>query len=362
MPEPDLEHVRERIRQLDEDLLRLAAERLALARQVGEAKRAAHLPTVDFTQERQVLDRALRLAAEQGLDAAVAQDLVARLIRASVTVQEEDNLREAATGAGARAVVYGGAGRMGRWMVRFLEAQGYVVGLVDPQASEEENRRGEELLTTAELVLCSTPPGRTASIYRRWLSGPPAGIVADLASIKTPLIQPIRDLQRAGARVASLHPMFGPSTVLLRDADVLLCDTGDEEATAAIEALFRPTTARLVRVPLIDHDRLMADLLSLAHASAIAFSLALPAAAHPVRSTTFQALERLAANVTRESADVYYEIQADNPHSLGAVERLRAAVEQLLAVVRSRSLDDFRVLLAQGRARTASAAERSPNQ
>ena len=107
-----------------------------------------------------------------------------------------------------------------------------------------------------------------------------------------PLLEPIRALQHAGGRVASIHPMFGPSVVLLRDADLVICDTGDPQATATIEKLFAPTTAHIVHLPLADHDRIMADLLSLAHATAIAFALALPETEHPVRSTTFQALER----------------------------------------------------------------------
>jgi prephenate dehydrogenase len=40
----------------------------------------------------------------------------------------------------------------------------------------------------------------------------PAGI----AGIKTPVMEPIRILPGAGVRVASIHPMFGPSAVLLR--------------------------------------------------------------------------------------------------------------------------------------------------
>ncbi len=201
-------------------------------------------------------------------------------------------------------------------------------------------------------MVCATPPGATAGWYRAWRAAPPSGVVVDIASIKTPLLEPIAALRRAGARVASIHPMFGPATVALRDADVVLCETGDEAATAAVEALFRPTTARLVRLPLAEHDRVMADLLSLAHAAAIAFALALPEADHPVRSTTFQALAGLAAAAVRESPEVYYEIQADNPGSLAAVERLAAAVDRLLAAVRARRPEEFAALMAEGRRRT----------
>lgn len=348
----ELEEVRRRIRQLDGELVERAAERVRLARRVGEIKRASGRAVIDYAQERRVLEAAGAAAAERGLAPEVAEDLLARLIRAAVTIQEEDGLRHAGTGRGKQAVVLGGAGRMGRWMGRFLEAQGWQVAIADPAAPPEEDRLGRERLAAADLVVAATPPGRTAAVYGEWCAAPPAGVVVDIASIKTPLVAPIRALQAAGARVASIHPMFGPSAVLLRGADVVVCDTGDGEATAAVEALFAPTTAHLVRLPLEEHDRLMADLLSLAHAAAIAFALALPAAEHPVHSITFQALEQVAATVVRESPDVYYEIQAENPHSAAAVARLVAALERLSAVLAAGDRAAFAELLAEGRRRT----------
>jgi chorismate mutase/prephenate dehydrogenase len=356
----ELEALRRRIHAIDAELLALAAERIGLARRVGEAKRREGRATVDYAQERVVLERARELARQRNLDPAVAEEILTTLIRASVSIQEADRLRHTAAGAGKTAVVVGGAGRMGRWLLRFLDAHGATVEILDPAAGPAESRRGEEAVARADLVFCATSPGVTAQLYRSWSAGPPQalprGVIADIASIKSPLVEPIARLRRAGGRVASIHPMFGPATALLRERDVVVCDTGDASATEAVEALFRPTSARLVRLPLADHDRIMADLLSLAHASAIAFALALPETEHPVRSTTFQALERLSAEVVRESADVYFEIQADNPYSAAAVERLRQALEAVIAAAQARDPERFRQLLIQGQRRTPSPA------
>jgi chorismate mutase/prephenate dehydrogenase len=351
MAEQDFDSLRERIRQLDLELLARAAERVQLARQVGDLKRRQKLSTVDFAQERVVLERARSIAKERGLDPRVAEDLFVGLIRASVTAQDDDRMRHAAVGAGKSAVIIGGAGRMGRWLGRFLSVQGYTTGAFDPATGPEENDWARRSLPSAELVVCSTPPAVTAELYAEWSEKPPVGVVVDIASIKTPLIESIRALQQAGGRVASIHPMFGPSAVLLRDADVVICDTGDSEATSTVEKLFEPTTVHVVHMSLSDHDRIMADLLSLAHATAIAFALALPTTDHPVRSTTFQALESLAAAVVRESPDVYYEIQAMNPHSAVALERLRAALDRIVAAVTARDSQAFRALLDEGQRR-----------
>jgi chorismate mutase/prephenate dehydrogenase len=347
-----MEELRAKIARLDRELLERAAERVELARQLGEQKRAHNLPTVDFAQERAVFDRTRAIAAELSLDPSLAEDLVARLVRASVSVQDEERLRLSALGAGRTAIVFGGAGRMGRWLDRFLASQGYATGVHDPVADPAENRLARAALAGADLVVCSTPPATTAVIYDHFCAAPPPGVIVDVASIKTPLIEPIRRLQRAGGRVASIHPMFGPSIDLLRDADVVICDTGDAEAAAAVERLFSPTTANLVRIPLEQHDRIMADLLSLAHGAAIAFALALPEAEHVVRSTTFRVLESLAGTVVRESPDVYYEIQSMNPHSKAVIGRLRAALERFVEAVDSRDATAFRVLMDEGRQRT----------
>ena len=347
-----MEELRERIARLDRELLERAAERVELARQLGEWKRARNLPTLDFAQERVVLDRTRAIAAELSLEPSLAEDLVARLVRASVSVQDEERLRLSALGAGRKAIVVGGAGRMGRWLDGFLSSQGYATGVLDPAADASENSLARAALAGAALVVCATPPATTGVIYDHWCEAPPPGVVVDVASIKTPLVEPIRRLQRAGGHVASIHPMFGPKIELLRDADVVICDTGDAEAAAAVERLFSPTTARLVRLPLEQHDRIMADLLSLAHGAAIAFALALPEAEHVVRSTTFRVLETLAGTVVRESADVYYEIQAMNPHSKAAIGRLRAALERFVEAVDQRDATAFRALMEEGRQRT----------
>ena len=351
MSDAHLDNVRERIRQIDRELIQRAGERLQLAKQVGEIKRRNHLPTVDYAQERAVLARARSSATELGLDPSVAEDLIARLIRASVNAQDQDSIRFSAAGAGKTAVVVGGAGRMGRWMRQFLSAEGFQTGSLDPLSSPQENAWSRDVLPTADLVMCCATPATTAELYQQWVCTPPRGVVVDIASIKTPLLPAIRALQQSGVRVASMHPMFGPGIALLRDADIVLCDTGDAAALQEVERLFQPTTARLVRMPLEEHDRLMADLLSLAHATAICFALALPRQEHPVRSTTFLALERLAANVVRESPDVYYEIQARNPHSFGAIERLRSAVDRLMQAISVQDASVFAGLMREGQQR-----------
>lgn len=58
--------LRVEIERTDRDIIRLVAERIALARRVGAAKQAAGLPALDPAQEAAVVRRASEIAREEG--------------------------------------------------------------------------------------------------------------------------------------------------------------------------------------------------------------------------------------------------------------------------------------------------------
>lgn len=66
-PAAEVARLREQIEGLDRDLVRLIAERVRLARDVGAAKRAAGIPTLDHAREAAVVRRAVSLAREADL-------------------------------------------------------------------------------------------------------------------------------------------------------------------------------------------------------------------------------------------------------------------------------------------------------
>ena len=62
-----LRALRDRIEQVDRELIRLIGERVALAREVGVAKRELGTPTLDPAREAAVVRRAGELAREAGV-------------------------------------------------------------------------------------------------------------------------------------------------------------------------------------------------------------------------------------------------------------------------------------------------------
>src|SRR5262245_35730332 len=130
-----LDELRAELGAIDKELLRLAARRQAAAQEIGRIKRDAGVPVRDFRQERDVIERARTAATEHGLAPQLGEELILALIRESLTVQERDRVAAQGAGGGRRVLVIGGAGRMGRWFVRFLTAQGWAVEVADPSGT-----------------------------------------------------------------------------------------------------------------------------------------------------------------------------------------------------------------------------------
>jgi chorismate mutase len=83
----ELEAIRAEIGRVDEAIIFLIAERLRLARRVGDLKRTAGLGVLDPSREAAVVRRAGVLARERGLDDEAVRDLFWRLIEMARTAQ-----------------------------------------------------------------------------------------------------------------------------------------------------------------------------------------------------------------------------------------------------------------------------------
>ncbi|HUJ63152.1 MAG TPA: prephenate dehydrogenase/arogenate dehydrogenase family protein [Kofleriaceae bacterium] len=353
-----LDPLRAELGRIDREILALVARRQAASQQIGQIKRELGIPTRDYRQERDVVERARNAAVEHGLSPSIGEELVLALIRGSLTVQEKDTVAASGEGTGRRALVIGGAGHMGRWFVRYLGAQGFAVEIADPSdgpAGVTNHRDWRAARLDHELIVIAAPMPATAHILEALAAAPPAGVVFDIGSLKSPLRAGLAKLRAAGGKVTSVHPMFGPDTELLSGRHVIFIDLGVPAATAAARALFEPTMATLVEMDLESHDRLIAYVLGLSHALNIAFFTALAESGEAaprlqtLSSTTFDAQLGVASRVAAEHPDLYFEIQSLNDYGTESLAALLYAVERLRSVVRANDLDGFRALMTRGR-------------
>jgi chorismate mutase / prephenate dehydrogenase len=353
-----LDRLREELAELDRRLLELVAERQRVASAVGEEKRSGGIPPRDFAQERLVLERGRHLADQLGVPPELTEKLLLLLIESSLTIQERGQVAASGGGNGRRALIVGGAGKMGGWFVRFLASQGFEVEVADP-AGEVPGCRCHASLEAVEpdhdLIVVAATLAASNGILHELARRRAPGLIFDIGSLKSPLRTGLAALAAAGARVTSIHPMFGPDTELLSGRHVIFVDVGVPEATEAAGRLFAGTMATRVDMDLDSHDRVIAYVLGLSHAVNIAFysALAESGEAAPrlaeVSSTTFDQQLSLARAVAEENPYLYFEIQALNDYGTESLAALLYAVERLRSVIRANDQEGFVELMTRGR-------------
>jgi len=353
-----LEDLRQRVNDLDRQLIALVAERKAVSEEVARVKRATGKPTRDYEREREVIMGVRAMAEERGVSPALAEQLLRLLIRSSLATQEQASVVAHGAGSGRRALVIGGAGKMGGWFVSFLASQGFTVEVADPTAAAAGVARVEDWRRTdlkQDFIVLATPLGITDAILRDLALRRPPGVIFDVGSLKSPLRAGLLALRSHGCKVTSVHPMFGPDTELLSGRHVVFVDLGSAAALEAARALFAPTMAEQVVMSLDEHDRLIAYVLGLSHALNIAFFTALADSGEAapklarISSTTFDAQLDVAARVAQESPELYYEIQSLNDYGAESLEALSQAVERLRTAVLSQDHTAFVALMRRGR-------------
>jgi chorismate mutase/prephenate dehydrogenase len=354
-----LDELRGTLTELDEQLLGLVARRQALSEQVAAVKRATGRATRDFGREREVILRGRTMAQRLGISPDLAESLLRQLIQSSLATQEQARVAAQAHGTGKRALVIGGRGKMGGWFSDFLASQGFRVSIADPAGGLPGFDRLADWQNDAldfDLIVLATPLRATTKLLQTLAERAPRGLIFDLGSLKTPLRAGLEALVKAGCRVTSLHPMFGPDTELLSGRHVIFIDLGHAAALQEAQDLFTPTMAERVVMGLDEHDRLIAYVLGLSHALNIAFFTALAdsgeAAPRLARlsSTTFDSQMDVASRVAAESPDLYFEIQSLNDYGGESLLALQQAVARLVNAVKTKNAGDFTALMNRGRA------------
>ena len=355
---PNLEDLRKQLGAIDREIIALLAERQELSAQVGKVKHDAGIPSRDFAQEVRVVGRARAQAEKAGLPGDLAENIVRLLIDASLSRQERVRLQARGQGQGHKALVVGGGGKMGRWFCEFLSSQGYAVTVADPGETPRKLPRvshWQEAPGEFELTVIAAPVTVSAAILAEMEQARHPGLIFDIASIKDPVKDVLRGMATVGMRVASIHPMFGPDTDLLSGCHILLMDVGSSDAAAAAAEVFAGTMVEILRVPVDEHDQLIAWVLGVSHAINLAFINALEESGQQaptlarMSSTTFDAQLAVARAVAGDNPHLYFEIQKLNPHGAEVLGELAGTVEKLSRVVREGNEAEFVRIMESGR-------------
>jgi chorismate mutase/prephenate dehydrogenase len=364
----ELELLRERIRKLDEDILRLIAARIDTAKAIGRQKKLDGIPLRDWNVERQVLDRAARQADAFSLPTQVARSVMRTLIAAARAEQERTSF-STYRGTAENILIIGGRGKMGRWFADFFGNQGHSVSVYDPEPPGDDTAEIPtpaapdqpappglaDALHGTSCALISTPLDVIPTVIEQLAEAQYGGTVFDIASLKGHLKPAIARAREAKLAITSIHPMFGPGARTLSDQVVCICDCGDAQATRKVETFFIDTAATLVKLSLDEHDRIISYVLGLSHLTNLLFTKMLMASGksfeelNKVGSTTFHSQMVTTATVVQENPRLYYAIQRLNPFSEELCESFKRELDTISGWVRNENRQAFVEMMQAGK-------------
>jgi chorismate mutase/prephenate dehydrogenase len=260
-----LDQLRQQIDHTDSELLRLLAERRSLTLRVAEVKHETGLPTQHPAREEDLISARRALASQLGLDPDYIEDLFRTIMRNS-RVGQLDTLARRSVRAGAKVLIVGGRGGMGKLFERSFAQSGYSVRVLEA----DDWPKVKELVEGIDLAVLAVPIDRSPPVALQlgpYL--PPNCVLSDLTSLKR---EPLDAMLRAHAGpVIGLHPLFGPNTASMDKQIVVTCEGRNPEACKwVVEQLALWGIVPVETTP-EEHDQVMGIVQALRHFATFAF-------------------------------------------------------------------------------------------
>ncbi|WP_133406204.1 bifunctional chorismate mutase/prephenate dehydrogenase [Parashewanella tropica] len=264
-----LEALRDKIDNVDQQLLDLLSQRLDLVKEVGKVKHDAGLPIYAPYREAAMLSKRRAEAEEKGVSPQLIEDVLRRLMRESYQSENKEGFKQLNPNCG-HVVIVGGKGQMGQLFHKALSLSGYQVYSLD----EGDWHRAESLFDGVGLVIVTVPISATCEVIRTQLTNLPKDcILADLTSIKS---EPLQAMMEAHAGpVVGFHPMFGGDVSSMAKQIIIVCHGRDQEKYQWLIQQMEIWGANLVESCAEEHDDAMQTVQALRHFSTFVYGLAL---------------------------------------------------------------------------------------
>lgn len=228
--------------------------------------------------------------------------------------------------------IIGSEGAYGRWLRCFFEERMHLRVLGhDPAVAQSDS--AERLLAEADVLLFAVPIRSTEAIIDTLLqqsAGRERGrLWLDITSIKQ---RPVAAMLRSQAEVVGLHPMTAPPKApTLKGKVLVICEVRLDVWRDWLLVLFAALQAECVRVMPDYHDRAMALIQAMVHATHLAEAgvlrghaqhLGPPSALLPLRSAAFELDVAVITRILSLNPQIYEDIQFGNPYALEMLDSL----------------------------------------
>jgi chorismate mutase/prephenate dehydrogenase len=328
-----LDQLREQIDSIDKQLVDLLAQRCQVVQQVTEVKQQHDLPTFHPAREENLISARRAQATQAGLDPDYVEDLFRTVLRHS-RVGQLDTLGRRGVRPGAKVLVVGGRGQMGRFFATWFRQSDYDVRVLD----REDWANVGSLAQDVDLCMLAVPIDITHEVAAQIAPHlPPACVLTDITSLKRKPLEAM--LHNHRGPVVGLHPLFGPATNTMDKQIVVVSPGRQMEQCQWLLDQFTVWGNVLVETPAAEHDEIMGIVQALRHFATFAFGQFLHSRGVPILrtlelSSPIYRLELvMVGRLFAQDPELYAEIIFATPERLALLKDYIQSLQQNLDLV-----------------------------
>ncbi len=328
-----LDHLRDQIDAIDKQLVELLAQRGRVVQQVTQVKQQHDLPTFHPAREENLISARRAQATQAGLDPDYVEDLFRTVMRHS-RVGQLTTLGRRGVRPGAKVLILGGLGNMGRFLSGWFRQSDYDVRILD----RDDWPQVRTLAAGIDLCLLAVPIDITPAVAAKIAPYlPPACVLADITSLKQKPLEAM--LQSHAGPVVGFHPLFGPATTTMDKQIVVVSPGRDVEKCQWLLDQLTLWGNVLVETPAEEHDEIMGIVQALRHFATFTFGQFLHSRGVPILrtlelSSPIYRLElAMVGRLFAQDPGLYAEIVFATPERIALLKDYIQSLQQNLGLV-----------------------------
>jgi chorismate mutase/prephenate dehydrogenase len=263
--EQKLEALRNKIDDIDRQIVSLLAKRQIEVEHVLALKKVHNLPVYHPAREENLISERRDQGSEAGLDPDYIEELYRLILRQS-RAEQAARLAQKRVRDDTTILIVGGLGSMGQYFQRWFSDAGYKVRILD----RDDWPDVEKLCAGIKLALISVPIETTSTVADKLGPHLPADcVLTDITSIKESPLKAM--LEAHQGPVIGLHPLFGPATSTLDKQIIVVTPGRDQPACQWLIDQFSAWGSIILQVGAKEHDDIMAIVQTVRHFATFAF-------------------------------------------------------------------------------------------
>lgn len=317
----DVTRIRDRIDELDLEIVQLLKNRYENAKLLGRLKKLRGLDYRDPEREKIILRKIERATASLDLDSNLTRPIFEQIFALTVEAQRSQPEKSAKKLDQTKVLIVGGTGGMGRFFARFASLQGAKVKIAGREinktrtaAKEIEVEPGTILdATSSDIVILAVPMEETIRVATETSSLMTTGsLLIDLSSVKIGISDRISEKIPKGLEYMSLHPLFGPNTDHLLNQTIVVVSYRSGQKWSKLARAIEGSGSSIQTMSAPQHDKAMAYVQGLHHFALISLGIGLNGMGGEPRTQSLRETEQRIVSIL-DNWDTITGIQQLNP-------------------------------------------------